>query len=64
MAQSGDVIDGLHDQIRQRDEEMAEMGAHTARMQAQLLELLGQLDGRTGLSGWSDSEPPPPDPPF
>ena len=66
MAQSGTVIDGLQDQIRQRDEEMAEMGEHTARMQAQLRELLEQLDERSGLSGWPDSEPPgtQPDPPF
>lgn len=68
VAQSGNVIDGLQEQIRQKDREMAEMGAHTARMQAQLLELLEQLDGRSGgqLDGWSDSEPPgsQPDPPF
>ena len=68
VAQSGNVIDGLQEQIRQKDAEMAEMGAHTARMQAQLLELLEQLDGRSGgqLDGWSDSDPPgsQPEPPF
>ena len=37
---------------------MLELGAHTASMQAQLAELLGQLDERSErLSGWSDSEP-------
>ena len=57
MTQSGEVIDGLQEQIRQRDHDMEAMGAHTARMQAQLAELLGQLDQRTErLSGWSDSE--------
>ena len=40
------------------EEDMLELGAHTASMQAQLAELLGQLDERSErLSGWSDSEP-------
>lgn len=60
VTQSGNVIDGLQEQIRQKDQEMAEMGAHTTRMQTQLLELLEQLDGRAGgqMDGWSDSDPP------
>ena len=58
VAQSNEVIYDLQQQIRQRDQDMLELGAHTASMQAQLAELLGQLDERSErLSGWSDSEP-------
>ena len=59
VTQSAEVINGLQQQIRQRDQDMQELGAHTASMQAQLAELLGQLDERSEperLSGWSDSE--------
>lgn len=58
VAQSNEVIYDLQQQIRQRDQDMLELGAHTASMQAQLAELLGELDERSErLSGWSDSEP-------
>ena len=56
VTQTNEVIHGLQQQIRQRDQDMQELGAHTASMQAQLAELLGQLDERSErLSGWSET---------
>jgi len=56
VLQSGQTIDRLQDQLRESEAEMEEMGARTARMQAQLVQLRSQLsdgkeDGGSGGGG-------------